>query len=135
MALGRVAAKAATCPALPSAPRFPHRGGSSSRLTGTTARRAPTSHRCSRSEFRHHRPVEPRPVLARLRAAPIRRHPSELGPLTCFKPDTWERLRQAQDRRFPLPGTVPARHRTAGPRLERAQAFRTSAAPRPRSGG
>lgn len=27
-------------------------------------------------------------------------------PLTCFKPDTRERLRQAQDQRFPLPGAA-----------------------------
>lgn len=89
---------------------------------------------CSWGELWHHRPTGLRPVPDCLRAAPVHRHPSEPGPLTCFKPDTWERLRQAQNRRFPLPGTTPARHRAAGSRLERAQGFRTSVAPRPRSG-
>lgn len=85
-ALGRVPAKGATCSTLPSAPCFPHRGGSWSRLTGTMARWAPTSRRCSRGEFRHCQPAEPRLVPAHLRVAPVRWHPSELGPLTCFKP-------------------------------------------------
>lgn len=78
---------------------------------------------CSWSELQHHRPMGLQLVLTPLRAAPVHQHPPEPGPPTCSRPDTWGRLQQAQDWRFPLPGTT---------QLARAWSFGTPVAPQSR---
>lgn len=60
-----------------------------------------------RGELWHCQPAGPRPVPACLQAAPVHQHPSEPGPLTCVRPDTWQQLWQ---RGAALPR---ARHRAA----------------------